>query len=278
MKTLIMGATDNYKWAQIKPWALSIKEVEFQGDVVLFVYRGDDELLSEVKNLGFIVIPVNHDDFGQPINHNKDGLPSQCHRMRAFHGWQFLLEERHNYNTVIINDTRDVYYQTSIDAFMGRMDRKIIYYPLEGVKFKDESWNANMVKSMFGPYVYQTIEHDDVINSGTFFGNPYRMCDILFTIYFMAKTTPMTGSDQPILNMLYSHSDLGVVLPHDFGWMCQCGATIDPTKPELTSTVSYKPYIRKDGIVVTSDGRPFVGVHQWDRVEDLKHLIEEKYK
>ncbi|KKL84482.1 hypothetical protein LCGC14_1964270, partial [marine sediment metagenome] len=52
MKDLLFGAADHYTWEQIRPWAKSIRESGFDGQVVLLVYRGDvDTIVAECHEL-----------------------------------------------------------------------------------------------------------------------------------------------------------------------------------------------------------------------------------
>jgi len=63
------------------------------------------------------------------------------------------------------------------------------------------------------------------------------------------------------------------------GWACQLGTTY---KPEALvhfkeNLVEPSPIIDEDGIVYTSTGKPFVIVHQYNRMPDLTQKIMMRY-
>lgn len=273
-KNLIIGATDNYNWQQLKPWATSIKASGFQGDVVLLAYRIMPDVVSHMEQLGIHVYAVTHDDYGQPIDHNKDGLPTQIHKLRNFHIWEFLQDK--DYEMVAITDTRDVYFQENPNDLLNEFAEKfpdMVAVPSENVKFSDEPWNADMLARFFGPYVSALLADKSTCNSGTFFGPIQLMASTMLTMYFIQKGFIATGVDQPTLNFLaYTNPYMYVILDHDSGWACQCGTTLDPSKPHFQNVqISGKPKIENNK-VFTSNGKPFVIVHQYDRVPLLAHL------
>jgi hypothetical protein len=273
-KNLVIGAADNYNWQQLKPWATSIKASGFQGDVVLLAYRIAPDVVPNMEQLGIQVYQITHDDEGSLIDHHKGGLPTQTHKLRNFHMWQFLKEN--DYGMVAVTDTRDVYFQENPDDLLNEFATEfpnMVAVPSENVKFCDEPWNYEMVRKFFGPWVASMVWEKSTCNSGTFFGPAKLMASTMLTMYFIQKGFNATGVDQPTLNFLaYTNPQTYVILDHDSGWACQCGTTLDPNKPHFqTAQITGKPRI-EDGKVLTSDGSPFVIVHQYDRVPELAHL------
>jgi hypothetical protein len=63
------------------------------------------------------------------------------------------------------------------------------------------------------------------------------------------------------------------------GWACQAGTVADPTKMD-----TFRPNLLEDepifvdGTVLTSTGKPFCIVHQYDRVPSWRQHVMEKYK
>ena len=85
MKDLLFGAADNYTWSQIKPWAQSIRDSGFDGEVVLLVYRGDTDVIAvECEALEINVLNTDSDNWGRTIDHNAGGRDTQSHQMRFF--------------------------------------------------------------------------------------------------------------------------------------------------------------------------------------------------
>ena len=284
MKDLIIGAADNYTWKDIKVWVRSIKETSFDGDVVLIAYRVSQDLIDGCKQYGVDVLQINHDEFGQPINHGYGGLPTQSHKMRNLHIAQYL-EENSNYATVAVTDTRDVYFQHNpAEIFRKQREREIlIFLPSENILIENESWNANMIRSLFGLFIFDLVREKISINSGTVFGEADTVKRLMLQLYFMEKNFQHTGSDQPTLNVLtYALTPLfyeedAIRSIHEWPWAAQCGTMLDPSKPHLLAkNIEVKPII-ENGIVKTRNGDPFVVVHQYDRVPELKSLIEQRY-
>lgn len=280
----IIGAVDNYNWNDIKIWATSLRECGFTGDVVVLVYRATSDLVTNCLNLGFNVLLAEHDEFGRKIQHNKFGLPTQAHKMRNFHAYEYLYSvdvTRPDYNErpdmTIITDTRDVCFQRNPeDYFNEQYMGEYITMPSENVLFKDEPWNMGMVQQLFGPIIADKLKNRAACNSGTFFGPSYLMKDFLLNMFLVERDFASTGSDQPTMNVLGHNSEHVNVLPMRAGWAFQCGTTIDPTKnlPQITP-LDYKIY--PNGILTLSTDVPYVLLHQYERVPALKKLVEKRY-
>jgi hypothetical protein len=283
MKDLIIGAADKYDWSHIKIWARSIKESGFAGDVVLIAYRVTENLIEQCKKLGIIVVQANHDESGNLIDHNHMGIDTQSHRLRNFHMWQFLNESDEKYRMVAVTDTRDIVFQRDPSDFFDFIDNAVskIYMPSEAIAFENEEWNGNMVLRLFGPFIYSQIKNKAACNSGTVFGRYEEMKEFLLNMYLIAKNFNATGSDQPTMNVLgyLIFHKIVTSLPMDRGYACQCGTVLDPTKPHLWANLTEpQPKILPTGIVVNSKMEQFVLVHQYDRVPELKQLVEYKYE
>lgn len=275
---IVFGAVDNYSWNDIKVWAQSLYQSGFSGEVVVIVYRAAQDLIDNCIELGFTVVQAEHDEFGNPIDHHKFGLPTQAHKLRNFHAYQYLMESPDVYNidTVIMTDTRDVWFQRNPDTFFSAPLTKI-YMPSENVLFKNEPWNLGMVQTLFGDVVAQTILDEHACNSGTFFGSVDLMIPFLLNMYLLERNFSSTGSDQPTMNVLGRMHPSVDVLGMDCGWAFQCGTTIDPTKsfPQIIPLTTLHNW---DGTkMTTSDGVEYIIVHQYDRVPELRTYIESLY-
>jgi hypothetical protein len=268
VKDLVIGAADNYTWEMVRGWATSIKSTGFDGDVVLLAYRVSKDLIQNCTDLGIHVVSINHDETAREINHSLGNLPTQSHKLRNFHIWQYL-SENPNYRMVAVTDTRDILFQTNPTAFFDNHTEHGIYFPSESILFKDESWNMGMVYNLFGPFVAELLQDKIACNSGTVFGKADSVRELMLNMYLIAKNFGATGADQPTMNVLLHlvkpHNS--VILSMDSGWACQCGTIFNP---ELKSSVLEPiPSIQNiDGrqIVVNSASIPFVLVHQYDRL------------
>lgn len=282
LKHLIIGAADNYSWKDIRVWATSLTLSGFQGDIVLIAYRVTPDVLERCMDLGITVIRPEHNEMAELIDYTSHGLPTVSHKLRNFHIWQYLDElDDETYEIVAINDVRDIVYQTKPDIFFdaaihSTLDESV-WMPSENVLFKDEPWNDYMVRSLFGPYVSQKLQDKVTCNSGTVFGTLHAMKQFSLQMYLTERTFKVTGCDQPTMNVLgyTAMPSLTIdVLPHDVGYACQCGTTLDPTKsfPQAGAV----PVV-KNGVVYTSTDQPYVLVHQYDRVPELKPVIESRF-
>ncbi|KKL11400.1 hypothetical protein LCGC14_2546220, partial [marine sediment metagenome] len=183
MKDLIFGAADNYIWEQIRPWAKSIRECGFKGDVVLLVYRGDVEDIAEhCAELDIQVVVSSSDSLGQPINHNNRGRDTQSHQMRFFHLWQLLnnnamadsdLRAVDYYRFVVTTDVRDVIFQRDpvdfLEPFLTQGVSQLLA-PSEGIRYCNEPWGMDNLAQGFGPYVSEASKKMEIFNVGTIAG------------------------------------------------------------------------------------------------------------
>jgi hypothetical protein len=270
MKDLVIGAADNYGWDKVRNWATSIKSTGFDGDVVLIAYRVTQELVDKCTELGIHVIIVNHDETAREINHTSGNLPTQSHKLRNFHIWQYL-SENPEYRMVTITDTRDVIFQTNPTTFFDTHMEYDIYFPSEGVRFKDESWNMGMIHNLFGPFISESLKDGVACNSGTMFGKADAIKKLMLKMYLIAKNFGATGSDQPTMNVLIhlTQPDNTTILPIDEGWGCQCGTILNPKLSSvLVDPIPTIKNIDNKQVFVNSKSVPFVLVHQYDRLPD----------
>lgn len=293
MKDLLFGAADNYTWDQIRPWAKSIRECGFKGDVVLLVYRGDVENIAEhCAELDIDVIVSETDSLGRPINHNDRGRNTQSHQMRFFHLWQFLsnnamadpdLRTVDYYRFVITTDVRDVVFQRDpVDFLEPHLTKGVsqLLAPSECIRYCNEAWGADNLKQGFGPYVAGWADGFEIFNVGTIAGRAQAIRDLSLTLYSMGEGR-FIPNDQSAFNLLVNGDLLTVQrVSHDRGWACQCGTTADPQKidgfrPHLLGP---EPKFDDDGFAYTSRGSKFYLLHQWDRVPGVTEKIIRRYE
>lgn len=276
-KDIILGAADLYDWDKVRVWARSIRDVGFLGDVILLVYRTTNTVIEECHKLNIGVIQIDHDNFGNPINHNDRGRDTQAHQMRFFHIWQFLENCDTEYRNVIITDIRDVVFQKNPSDWPWPVPDGIIA-PSESILFENESWNLNNVTNAFGPYVSESLKEFNVYNVGTIGGPLAKMKGLCLTLYLMG-VGHYIPNDQAAFNVLLSHYMLESVFrtSSDSFWAAQCGTTMDITKSYLWPYLTDFPPSFDGEKVRNFNGDAFVMVHQWERVAELKEFFEKKY-
>lgn len=284
MTDLLFGAADKYNWNQIKPWAQSIRDTGFDGDVVLLLYRGDvDEIIPAAIASEITVIQATHDNTGQLIQHEVGGRDTQCHQMRFFHLWQYLITgPPKKYRYVVTTDTRDVIFQRNpFEWLEANLDpnRHQIVAPSEGLTYANEPWGADNMNMGYGPMIGPHANHYEIFNVGTIAGEAQAMRDLALLLYSMGEGRYIPN-DQSSFNLLVNGCLLDVVKTnmHD-PWACECGTTMDPNKlPSfLPHLLGDRPKMRPDGLVYTYSGELYYMVHQWERVPTLVQPISKRY-
>lgn len=282
MQDAIIGAVDLYQWADIKNWVNSINLSGFVGRKILLVYRVADELKANAIQQGFEVYEVNHDQFGTPIDHGKNGHKSEVHAMRFYHTWQLIQELGvDSFNRIIATDVRDVIFQTNpsiwLDNNLG--DYEMIA-PSEGILYHTEPWNESNITNSFGPFAWEHMTKDmTVCNVGTIAGKASFFAQFAFILWSLTKGHSIP-SDQSGFNLLAQTilKDKIKIIRSEEGWCASCATTLEPKYQWLQDKLMDPiPLVNSDGTVTTTDGTPFALVHQYDRVPALNDLINTKY-
>ena len=279
-KDLLLGAADLYGWDKISIWVQSARESGFTGDIVLLGYRIAPNVLENAKKYGVDVYQIDYDSFANAIVHEGSGIPTQCHQLRFFHAWQFLLDNHTKYNNVIITDVRDVMFQINPSEYLNSVltDEKPIVVSSEGILFQHEPWNYHNLVNGFGPIIAESLRGEVAHNVGILAGKSFAMKNLCLTLYSntVGRYIP---SDQSSFNILLYQGLLTsyVDTTHNDTWACQCGVVLDPEKAHyIPHLLEQQPTI-KDGKVYNSKGELFHIVHQWDRIPQLKPIVERRY-
>jgi hypothetical protein len=76
---LLIGAADLYTAADVRPWMMSARASGFEGDIYLICYRVDESVYAECVKHNVEVYQVEHTPYGVPIQHARQGSPTQSH-------------------------------------------------------------------------------------------------------------------------------------------------------------------------------------------------------
>ena len=288
-KTVLLGATDNLPIGQLIPWAASARDSGFAGDIWLVVYRpnwveADFEAFCAKYDIN--VYPVDHDSFGNPIQHSVVGSPTSSHNLRFYHFWELLTRLKKDgveYKYVLSTDTRDVVFQKDpSEHILECLELPTGWSYIissEQITYDNEEWGKNNIIQGFGQLMYDLHEMGDkeIFNVGVIAGKYDDMVSLYEEIYNYTHDRKYYPSDQ---------SSYNYILLHRWGkfssskYAIQCGTTMDPTKSFLWKRIPHyediEPQI-KDGKVYTADNILSAIVHQWDRVPELVKIITEKY-
>ena len=274
-KDLIIGAFNNYTdYDVLKPWVQSIKDTGFTGDTVLFAIGTTPELMKKLQDEGVIVIPVMKND------------NMMIHMQRFIHIYDFLKQNEGVYRYVISTDVRDVIFQSNPVHYLDQNVNPAFFTGIiassEAIKIKDEEWNRDNIKKNFGEYFYNEVKDNVVCNVGILAGRSELIKELCFYLYQLSLNRPDWVCDQAAYNMLLGtkiwKSKTNITKLND-AWAVNAHVT---NKPDLVEKL--KPYLlekaptmREDGLIVNSDGDPFVIVHQYDRVPEWMEYFSKKY-
>lgn len=274
-KDLIIGAFNNYTdYDVLKPWVQSIKDTGFTGDTVLFAIGTTDELVQKLTGEGVIVIALPKND------------SMMIHMQRFIHIYNFLKDNQDRYRFVISTDVRDVIFQSNPSAYLEKcIDYNFVTGAIassESIKIKDEEWNRENIRKNYGDYFYNQIKENDVCNVGILAGRSNLIEELCFYLYQFSLNRPDWVCDQAAYNILlgtnlWKHHIRTLRLSD--AWAVNAHVTnkpdlIDKLKDYLLET---SPSMNDDGLIVNSDGVPFVVVHQYDRVPEWMEYFSKKY-
>ena len=268
-KDLIIGAFTNYNFNQLRPWVESIEECGFKGDKLMIMGNYSQETHDELEKRNFFLVDMP-----------KLNVP--VHVLRFLAIYDYLKDVDLHYRYVVTTDVKDVYFQTNpIDWLEENLKFKKLVAGSEGMLYKDEPWGNDNLFQTYGTYVHELFKNNKIYNVGTIGGDAEYVKDLVFNIFTNATNRPIPIVDQAVYNVLLQtqpYKDVTLFADQWLGWACQAGTTVDPSKIN-----AFRPYlvekepIFKDGKVLTSLGRPFSIVHQYDRVPEWKQFVMEKY-
>ena len=281
-KKLIIGAITNYDFSQVQNWIRSIKRVTDDVDVVVLVLNGTYETVNKIVQEGAQVIAFGKDDEKGIVFNPNTGLHIVVERF--FHIANFLSNNHYDY--VITTDVKDVIFQKNpFDHMIPTLISysKELLVTGESLKYMDEPWGRENMQASFGTYVYENIKHEEIINCGVLGGTGRALKDLALNIFLMSLNKSVHNPDQAALNVLMNMTAYKAIthkLQSENGYAAQLGTTMDPTKiAEFRSKllgINPEP-IFEDGKVMTSDGKVYSIVHQYDRCPELKRYYEQRY-
>jgi hypothetical protein len=277
MKDLIIGCSTNYKWDTIKYWVNSINQSGFDGDKVMILMNCDADTVQKVTDAGFSVVGFNQDDQGNLTYESK----LMVHVERFLHIYNILKDNEYRY--VITTDVKDVIFQHNpIEGIKNQLgERQNLMFASESILYKDEPWGNQNLLETFGQFFHNIFKENEIFNVGVLAGRGFAMRDLAAMIFTMSVNRPIPIVDQSTFNFMISQEPYKSTARYcrsEDGWACQLGTTADPSKID-----QFKPFLLEpspqmvDGKVVTSTGKEFTIVHQYDRIPEWRAIIEKKY-
>ena len=277
MKDLIVGCATNYDWSKLKYWVNSINQSGFEGDKVLILMNCDKDTVQKVTDAGFSIIAFNKDGQGNLTYQSQ----LMVHVERFIHIYKLLKDNLYRY--VITTDVRDVIFQKNPSVWLENNLTANEYYVFssESMKYKDEPWGRENLTQCYGQGIYEDFKNNTIFNVGVLAGRGYAMRDLVLQLFLNCINRPISIVDQAVFNVMVSrhpYLDSSMYTVSEDGWACQLGTTADPSKIDSFRPFLLEPSPKMEGDkVLTSTGKEYIIVHQYDRVPEWKKVIEAKY-
>ena len=260
---IIFGCITKYSPDDIKPYVESIQQSGFGGDKVMLVYDVPHETIDYLKSKGWNLYGAN--------------LHQHIILQRFVDAYKLL--ESYENEIIIWTDVKDVIFQKDPTEWIEKNMKGEILAFSECVKFKDDSWAVVNAGTSF-PMEWEWLQNKTSYCAGTIVGKGYALKDLFIEIYRWSLTTANQGqlSDQAAYNVLINlnHFKENVqFVNQEEGFATQLGTVFIKGNelPILEPTPIYK-----DTKFYNQIGDEFVIVHQYDRNEQIKQQIYQKYK
>jgi hypothetical protein len=260
---IIFGCITKYSPDDIRPYVESIQQSGFGGDKVMLVYDVPRETIDYLKSKGW----------------NLYGADLHQHIILQRFVDAYKLLESYETETIIWTDVKDVIFQKDPTEWIEKNMKGEILAFSECVKFKDDSWAVVNAGTSF-PMEWEWLQNKTSYCAGTIVGKGYALKDLFIEIYRWSLTTANQGqlADQAAYNVLINlnHFKENVqFVNQEEGFVTQLGTVFIKRNelPILEPTPIYK-----DTKFYNQTGDEFVIVHQYDRNEQIKQQIYQKYK
>lgn len=255
MKQLIMGAAYGYKTALLEPFVKSLHR-HYNGDCVIITHPLQPSELAFYEKHNIITFEL------------EDHIPNPKDiQVGRYEIYRSILEENFlDVDQILICDIRDVMFQNH--PFKGSSNKDLEFFE-EPCLFKNCSANWPWVGGIYGQEGMSLVENHFVICSGTTMGTRKGISKYIETMIDEITRIRNTGrslyqgEDQPIHNVLIYKESFTDFVIHKNG---QGPITTIHHQQQLT-------FDRK-GRLLNQDGTPTPVIHQWDRADACKIILE----
>ena len=258
MKDLVISAIANYLPEKIKIYVESLNDSGFEGDKIMICYNLPQETIEYLSSKGW-------ECYGAELQ----GHP---HMKRLIDMWWFLQNDEREWNRIITTDVRDIVWQTNPSNWLSDNLNSEIIVASECIKNEDEPWAHKNIHEGYGPIFWDLIKENIVANVGVIAGKYQSVKDLLQLIWLVSQAGDTRHfTDQSALNLIINNSLLSNKIELNSDFALQVDTLTKDTRFEK------KTYSIENEIVMNGE-IPYVLVHQYDRNQELKYLIENKYK
>lgn len=287
-RDVVITAITGYNFHHIAPWVNSLDRSGFTGVKAVVCYNTDHETVEELVKRGYSILAFHKDPVTGDLSYPNRDFSIVVDRF--LHYW-LMLDNPQNaagIRYVVATDAKDVIFQRNPSEFLNSIDPGILVSS-EAIAYEHEPWGLNNLTQSFGPLVYEQHKTNTIINCGVLAGTFNHFMGLCKTVYLLSHGTVQHvpgggGPDQAALNILLSteaYKDCTTVTRHGGNWTAQLGTTMDPNKingyrPHITEAL---PVFNKEtGFVENCYGEPYTIVHQWDRVPEVRAMVEGMYR
>jgi hypothetical protein len=255
MTQLIMGAAYGYKTELLEPFVKSLRR-HYQGDCVIITHPLTDTELSFYEKYNIFTFELE-----QAIPNPKDIQVGRYDIYKSVLEDNFLDTEQ-----ILICDIRDVVFQDN--PFKGSEELELEFFE-EPCLFKNCTANWPWVGGIYGQEGMDTVKDKFIICSGTTMGTRAGVSKYINTMITEITRIRNTGrplyqgEDQPIHNYLIYTGGFNNFVIHKNG-----GGPITTIHHQQQLTFDRK------GRLLNIDGTPTPVIHQWDRADACKTVLE----
>lgn len=304
---LVIGAVTKYKYEQIEPWIVSLDKSGYKGRKALILYNIDNETIKKLEEKNVILFAFKRDDDGNCIYEPELNPDNQFNIVveRFAHMWYFLRNVDDEIDHVIATDVKDVIFQRDpSEELRNQLDKdKSLVVGSENFRYKDEPWSKGNMYRSFGPLFYDMMKEYPIYCAGVIAGKKKDFLDLCMNVFMYCRGSPSFvvgggGPDQAALNIYLTTdavSNRTKFASTNDSWVVHAGTSVPAIKSgkgeigaQYTQNPSLLDTYRKvmlhddpvfiDGVVCNNDKIPYAIVHQYDRVNEWKDILDKKYR
>jgi hypothetical protein len=278
MTDLILSVVKDRRWSDIDCYALSLSRSGYSGKKVMLVEEVPEDAQSNLRELGFEVIPFITPASLQYLHFQTS---------RYFQAIQYLRQHT-ELRYVIWTDVVDLVFQSDpivwMDNNFGYCD---ILAAKEGWLIKNQDINDYWIRRLVDDQEYTRIRELEVLCSGSIFGRANAILVLFEAMWQMFGQSDMQGIDQGVFNVLLSKApfkDISRAPDPEEGLICTCGPFLAPSDPN-SWTIKPPVFNHATGLVSTESGKTFSVVHQYNRHHGVfdpdgawRNILEQRYR
>ena len=265
---LTVTVSSDYTWPLLREYAVSLAMSGFKGTKLMCTRNLSVEAIKNFTGLGFRL-----EDF--PVGQGTFFISRYASAI------EYIKKHLDQLRYVIWTDCRDVVFQSDPSLWLEKhLGASRVVGATLGWRIKDDGLEQHWVSICVTPEVLEWLKEEPAICVGTIAGDARTVLDVLTRIYEMGVALSTlrpdfsAGMDEGLYNYILRTPEFkGVmrVLKPQETFTAQCGYLMVPTFERVWD-------IGEDGLI-RPKGRtePYSIVHQYDRDEKWKALVQSRY-